>query len=249
MGKYLTSLLILASSLLLPDGILADEQVRRVQEELRKRHLFYANPNGEKSPALSIAVRRYQQKKGFPATGIIDPVTLASLGISSALPSAATTPAVVGTRGQIHGANGERLPSHPPLLWPNELVGKFDPAIRDHDYLELALADFRPTGSRPRQTSGLPGERIGEGMTQLAWNTLSLPPPAEGRVDLSVVDNERPRQAGLRPNRRSQRRPSSVKQPEEKNPLVLTYRSVNRALRSLFGDTQTRKKRSTSKRL
>ena len=266
MGKYLTSLLIIASSILLPDEIFADEQVRRVQEELRKRHLFYANPNGEKGPALSIAVKRYQQKKGFPATGVIDSVTLASLGISSAIPSAATTPAVVGKRGQVHGANGESLPSPSPFLGPNERVSKFDPALDDYGYLALGLEDFRPPGSRQRQTFGqrvrqasgenasgvgifpiafdLTSERIGGGRAQPVWNTLVVPPPAEGG-ELSVVDNERPRQAALRPNRRSQRRPRSLRQREEKNPIVLTYR----AIRSLFGDTQTKKKRSASKRL
>jgi peptidoglycan hydrolase-like protein with peptidoglycan-binding domain len=266
MGKYLTSLLILASAILLPDEIFADEQVRRVQEELRKRHLFYANPNGEKGPALSIAVRRYQQKKGFPATGVIDSVTLASLGISSATPSAATTPAVVGKRGQVHGANGESLPSHSPFLWPNERVSKFDPGLDDYGYLALGLEDFRLPGLRPRQTPGqrvrqtsvndasgarfpmafdLTSERTSEAMTQSFWNALVLPPPAEAPGELSVADNERPRQAALRPNRRSQRRPRSVRQREEKNPIVLTYR----AIRSLFGDTQTKKKRSITKRL
>jgi peptidoglycan hydrolase-like protein with peptidoglycan-binding domain len=270
MGKYLTSLLILASSILLPNEVFADEQVRRVQEELRKRHLFYANPNGEKGPALSLAVRRYQLKKGFPATGVIDSVTLASLGIPSDIPSAATTPAVVGKRGQVHGANGERLPSHAAFLWPNDRVSKFDPAIGDHDYLELGLEDFRPPGSRQRQTFGqrvrqtsvdnstgadLPivfdptSKRTGEAVAQPFWNTLVLPPPAEGPGELSIVDNERPSQAALRPNRRSQRRPRSLRHREERNPIVLAYRSVNRAFRSLFGDTQTKKKRSTSKRL
>lgn len=270
MGKYLTSLLILASSILLPDEIFADEQVRRVQEELRKRHLFYANPNGEKGPALSIAVRRYQQKKGFPATGVIDSVTLASLGISSPpVPSAATTPAVVVKRGQIHGANGERLPSYSPLMWPSERVTKFDPAIGDHEYLELALAEFRP-GSRQRKTFGqrlgqtsvqdasaagspvpfdITSKRISEAMAQPLWNALVLPPPAEGTVESSVFDNERPRQAALRPNRRSQRRAPTARQRQERNPLVLTYKSLNRAIRSLFGETQTKKKRSTAKRL
>jgi peptidoglycan hydrolase-like protein with peptidoglycan-binding domain len=255
---------------LLPDEIFADEQVRRVQEELRKRHLFYANPNGEKSPALSLAVRRYQQKKGFPATGVIDSVTLASLGISSAIPTAATTPAVVGKRGQVHGANGERLPNHPPFLSPNERVSKFDPAPGDYEYLELALEDFQPPGSRPRQPfgqrirqtnvndasrAGLPivfdltSDRNGEGRAQPVWNILLLQPPAEGRGELDAVADERPRQAALRTNRRSQRRPRSVRQREERNPIVLTYRSVTRGIRSLFGDTQTKKKRSTSKRL
>jgi hypothetical protein len=82
MGKYLTSLLILTSSLLLPDEIFADEQVRRVQEELRKRHLFYADASGEKSTALKLALKRYQERKGFSPTGVIDSVTLASLGIA-----------------------------------------------------------------------------------------------------------------------------------------------------------------------
>jgi len=270
MGRYLTSLLILASSILLPDEIFADEQVRRVQEELRKRHLFYANANGEKSPALSSAVRRYQQKKGFSATGVIDSVTLASLGISSAIPSATSTPAVVGKRGQVFGANGERLPSHSPFLWPNDRRSKFDPAFGDHDYLELALEDFRPPGSRPRQTSGngvpqtnvnaasgtafpiafgLTSERIGEAMAPSVWNTLALLPPAEGRGEGIAFDNERPRRAALRPNRQSQRRQRSVRPRKEKNPIVLTYQSVDRAIRSLFGDTQTKKKRSTTKRL
>jgi peptidoglycan hydrolase-like protein with peptidoglycan-binding domain len=271
MGKYLTSLLILTASLLLPDEIFADEQVRRVQEELRKRHLFYANPNGEKGPALSVAVRRYQQKKGFPATGVIDSVTLASLGISSAVPTAATTPAVVGKRGQVHGANGESLPSHSPFFWPNERVSKFDPAPGDDDYLELALEDFRPAGSRMRQTSSqrvrqtsvndasgagfpiffdLTSERpAGEVMAQPVWHSLVLLPPADGPGELSVLDNERPRQAALRPNRRSQRRSPSVRPREERNPIVLTYRSVNRAIRSLFGETQPKRKRTTAKRL
>lgn len=91
----------------------------------------------------------------------------------------------------------------------------------------------------------LTSERIGEAMAQPVWNTLVLPPPAEGRAELSIVDNERPRQAALRPNRRSQRRPRSLRQREERNPIVLTYR----AIRSLFDDTQTKKRRSTSKRL
>jgi peptidoglycan hydrolase-like protein with peptidoglycan-binding domain len=270
MGKYLTSLLILASSILFPDEIFADEQIRRVQEELRKRHLFYANANGEKSPALSVAVRRYQQKKGFPATGVIDSVTLASLGISSAIPSAASTPAVVGKRGQLFGANGERLPNHSPFLSPNDRVRKFDPAFGDHDYLELALEDFRPPGSRRRPTSGervrqtnvpaasgarfpvaidLTSERNGEAMAQPVWSTLVLQPPVEVSEELDVVGEEHPRQVALRPNRKGQRRPRSARPRREKNPIVLTYQSVNRAIRSLFGDTQTKKKRATTKRL
>jgi peptidoglycan hydrolase-like protein with peptidoglycan-binding domain len=270
MGKYLTSLLIVASSVLLPDGVFADEQVRRVQEELRKRHLFYANPNGEKGPALTTAVRRYQQKKGFPATGVIDSVTLSSLGISSANPPAATTPVVVGQLGQVYGANGERLPSHPPSSWPDQRVSKYDPAFSHQEHLELALEDFWLPQSQPPRTfrqrvsqmsvheisrAGFQNpfdptsERIRDATPQPPWNTLVLRPPAEGSEELDIVGDESPQQAALRPNRKAQRRARSVKPRQEKNPFVLTYQSVNRAFRSLFGDTATKKKRSTSKRL
>src|SRR5688572_29374133 len=120
MGKYLTSLLILtSSSLFLPDEIFADEQVRRVQEELRKRHLFYADVDGENGLALTMALKRYQQKKGFSATGSIDHVTLASLGLPTATPVAATTPITVRKRGQVYGANGETLPNYLPFRWSN----------------------------------------------------------------------------------------------------------------------------------
>ena len=268
MGKCLTSLLVLVAAILLPDDIFADEQVRRVQEELRKRHLFYANPNGEKGPALTTAVRRYQLKKGFPATGIIDSVTLASLGISKGTPSAANTPVALGTQGQVHGANGERL-AHSPFSRPYEGVSKFDPAFGEHDHLELVLEDFQPAGSRPQARSGerahqtnakdkngarfqatfdLTNERIREAMADPAWNTALLPPPAEG-PDEPVVIADDPARPTLRPPRRSQRPSRAVKQREERNPLVLTYQSLNRAIRSWFGDPPTKKKPSTSKRL
>ena len=270
MRKYLTSLLILASSLLLPDEIFADEQVRKVQEELRKRHLFYANANGEHSRALTAAIKRYQEKKGFAPTGVIDSVTLASLGIPSATPFAATTPVVVGRRGQVHGANGEKLPSYPPFLWPPERVSKFDPAFSDQYHIELALENFGRHGLRQWRASGkcvrqmspkdersaplrfavdLPSEPIRSALADPVWNSLVLPPPAEGLGELELADGDRPPQVALRPTRRPQRRPRSVRPRKETNPIVLTYRSMDRAIRSLFGDTPTKKKRSTGKRL
>jgi peptidoglycan hydrolase-like protein with peptidoglycan-binding domain len=270
MGKYLTSLLILASSLLFPDDIFADEQVRRVQEELRKRHLFYADANGEKGPALTLAIRRYQEKKGFSPTGAIDSVTLASLGLSTATPSVATTPVAVGKHGQVHGANGERLPSYPPFLRPHdERVSKFDPAIIGRDYIDLELADVggqraqrRPTfGKRARLTSsaaerGAPFEvafdpsskRIDHASENRVWSMLVLQPAADVSAQLAL-DGERVHQARINPDRRSHRRPHRVKPRKEKNPFVLTYQSVDRALRSLFGDGQAKKKRSATRRL
>ena len=270
MRKYLTSLLILASSLLLSDEIFADEQVRRVQEELRKRHLFYADANGEKSAALSLALKRYQEKKGFSATGGIDAVTLASLGIRIAPPFAASTPVVVGKRGQVNGANGERLPNDPPLLWPSEeRVSKFDPAVIDRDYIDLALAHFDREGLQRRSASGKrirltsleyersppfeaafdpKSEGIQHASANPVWDNLVLQPAAEVSGEFAI-DVGHANQVAARPDRQSPRRTRRVRPRKETNPFVLTYQSVDRAIRSLLGDTQTKKKRSTSKRL
>ena len=60
---------------------IADEETRQVQEELRKRHLFFRDIDGLTSPEYATALRRYQQRKGFVQTGMADEVTLYSLGI------------------------------------------------------------------------------------------------------------------------------------------------------------------------
>jgi hypothetical protein len=271
MRKYLTSLLILAAAILLPDEIFADEQVRRVQEELRKRHLFYADANGEKSAALSVALKRYQEKKGFSPTGSIDSVTLVSLGISTATPLAATTPSAVGKDGEVRGANGETLPSYPPFLRPNdESVGRLDPAIIGRDYFDLQLPGFGRQGVPQRRTFGkrLPltssaaergafseatSNRTSEGtlyaISNPGWSTLVLQPAIEMPDGLGALDDPETREAVVRSDRRPNRRQRRAGRRKETNPFVLTYHSVDRALRSLFGEPQTKKKRSTAKRL
>lgn len=59
----------------------ADEQTRQVQEELRKRHLFFRDIDGKPSLEYAIALKRYQARQGFAASGIADEMTLYSLGI------------------------------------------------------------------------------------------------------------------------------------------------------------------------
>ena len=120
MGKFPTSLLIIVLELYSVACLSADEQVRQVQVELRKRHLFYGNATGEFSPALTKAILRYQEKKGFARTGTIDSETRASLGLPEPSPDIATTPVVLGNNGQIRGPNGESLPD-PSSVWaPDE---------------------------------------------------------------------------------------------------------------------------------
>ena len=62
----------------------ADEETRQVQEELRKRHLFFRDIDGRQSPEYAMALKRYQQRQGFAQTGSADEVTLYSLGIGEA---------------------------------------------------------------------------------------------------------------------------------------------------------------------
>lgn len=74
-------LLILAASIC--GGLArADEATRQVQEELRKRNLFYGDIDGRETPALAAALRDYQERKGFTPTGEVDADTLRSMGIS-----------------------------------------------------------------------------------------------------------------------------------------------------------------------
>ena len=84
---FLFLVCILASSRI----ALADEETRQVQEELRKRHLFFRDIDGRPSAEYALAIKRYQQRKGFDQTGVADEVTLYSLGIGEAAPPAEGT--------------------------------------------------------------------------------------------------------------------------------------------------------------
>jgi len=66
----------------------ADEETRQVQEELRKRHLFFRVIDGRPSLDYAIALKRYQQRQGFAASGVADEMTLYSLGIGEPAPPA-----------------------------------------------------------------------------------------------------------------------------------------------------------------
>jgi hypothetical protein len=61
----------------------ADEKIRQAQEELRKRNLYFGNVDGQESPELSGALKRYQTRKGFAVTGSVDNETAASLHIET----------------------------------------------------------------------------------------------------------------------------------------------------------------------
>jgi len=77
--KSLVFFLLCALALVAP--ALADEETRRLQEELRKRHLYFRDIDGRPSRETALAIKRYQQRMGFSQSGVADEVTLYSLGI------------------------------------------------------------------------------------------------------------------------------------------------------------------------
>lgn len=99
---------IIITMLLLAGYVHADEQVRGVQEELRRRNLYFGDIDGQKTPELEKATMRYQKRKGFSANGIEDRDTLRSLGLLPRSPD-------------------EAAPKK--LEWPSEPVLKSDTKI------------------------------------------------------------------------------------------------------------------------
>lgn len=83
MSKYLSLVLAIGALLCLPLAARADEPTRAVQEELRKRKLYFGDVDGRETPSFLDAVKKYQERKGFAVTGQTDPDTLRSLGISA----------------------------------------------------------------------------------------------------------------------------------------------------------------------
>src|SRR3954462_7681621 len=76
------SRIILACVLLLCAGsVLAEDRVRQVQEELRKRHLYFGDIDGRDNTELHSALKRYQTRKGFAVSGEIDSAPAASLAL------------------------------------------------------------------------------------------------------------------------------------------------------------------------
>jgi hypothetical protein len=69
----------------------ADEPTRCVQEELRKRNLYFGDIDGRKTIELTGALKRYQARKNLEVTGEIDQETANSLNVPGAVtPKAAT---------------------------------------------------------------------------------------------------------------------------------------------------------------
>jgi hypothetical protein len=73
-------------------SLLADEQIRQVQEELRRRNLYYGDIDGRATAEIAAALKRYQTRKGFEPSGQLDEVTANSLSIQAGDGAASNRP-------------------------------------------------------------------------------------------------------------------------------------------------------------
>lgn len=103
----------------------AQDEIRSVQEELRRRSLYFGNVDGRDSPELREATKRYQGRKGFATTGRPDRETLKSLGLVPRSPNE---------------------PPPPELNWPAEPVLQSDERI---DPVAIAESLSQETGIAP----------------------------------------------------------------------------------------------------
>ena len=121
----LRSVLLLLFLALAPAVLRAQDEVRSVQEELRRRSLYFGDVNGRDSAELQEATKRYQQRKGFAPTGKPDRETLKSLGLVPRSPNE---------------------PAPQELAWPEEPVLPSDEKI---DTAAVADALNQETGIAP----------------------------------------------------------------------------------------------------
>jgi peptidoglycan hydrolase-like protein with peptidoglycan-binding domain len=259
MGKCLASLLVLIS-LLISASAFPDEQTRRIQVELRKRHLFFNNIDGEKNPTLTKALQLYQQRQGLPPTGLVNADTLASLGIVAPGPIVASTPRVAVSNGsEMRGANGERLPNTP------RVVANY-PEDSDHAVDAIPVGyevPFRPVFSatapildEPASAFADPGDTDPSFAVEFAlaphptklradWNRFVLAryePDAES-VE-SYTDRAQPPTSSLK--RRTSARKAKARRHNEENPVVVAFQRVDRMLRNVFTDKPTQHRRAAA---
>ena len=117
----------------------ADELTRQVQEELRKRNLYFGDVDGRRTEQIAVALRRYQQRKGFAATGEPDETTLRSLTL---LPPAPRLPATATATSSPAGHLQASIALSP---WPDATVLRSDEARRNPTPPDTEPADPTPT--------------------------------------------------------------------------------------------------------
>ncbi len=109
----------------------ADEQTRCVQEELRKRNMYFGDVDGTRSPQLIAALRRYQERKGFDPSGEADDQTLRSLSLLQPQPMSFSPPAAaaaiaISNQNPAPAATPSSSQDAPATSWPNGTILRSD---------------------------------------------------------------------------------------------------------------------------
>ena len=137
-----------------PETLRADETVRQVQEELRKRNLYFGNIDGQNSPELTGALKRYQKRKGFAVTGNVDEETATSLHVQTA---AIASPAALPDGPVLKSDTASALPASQRLALQREAEEK---------------PDLTPSPAPPAESPGLGQDVNPERITRLVQDYL-----------------------------------------------------------------------------
>ena len=127
--SHLRALLMVGMLLPALPSAQADEQVRRVQEELRKRNLYFGDVDGRSSEEMQAALRRYQHRKGFPESGEPGPETLAGLGIPAGAVQAVSWPEVPVLKSDAARENRDAPEADPPPIGEFEGPAELTPPV------------------------------------------------------------------------------------------------------------------------
>ena len=142
-----------AAALLLPGRLCADEVTRQVQDELRKRRLYYGDLDGQQTPELGIALKRYQEHKGFPASGVADAQTLRSMGIAE--PTTGATPADVPILRSDAAAQPVSVPIDNPPTAPMSITGDITVPPPSRDEVREFMRRYLAAGETENVTDEL----------------------------------------------------------------------------------------------
>ena len=247
---------------------MGEELTRHVQLELYKRQLFHNEVNGETTPALISAIKRYQERKGFEPTGLIDSEVLASLGIpetaggtngGTVVFSAASGQRMYGPHGDLlaeaNTRENENLQSQAGSLTYASVggaLGHLPPLHRladsaDHSASFVGRSD--EAGAPVEISFELTNDWIQSPRGARTRRTqFSLQPSVESDWNITALD-QKPEKGFATSSRRSARSRHPTRQREEPNPIVLAYNTVGRMLRTLFDDTPATKQPASKRRL
>jgi peptidoglycan hydrolase-like protein with peptidoglycan-binding domain len=154
------------------------EHIREVQEELRKRNLFFGDVDGTVTPQLTSALKKYQARKGFEPTGTVDANTAASLQVQSS-----PQPGVEGSAPVAAAA-------------PSDTPGGIKMAATEIDTInapQTVRAGQSLSATQAANSSEAAAELVAHARGEAAWADLPVTPepPAEAPTPPDLITADR----------------------------------------------------------